>query len=144
MIGKIIKVMDSDMINANLPYAKSLMSKQSRIPYKINALKGQNTDKSRPFIVADIETVMVNQIHVPYAAGYLVVKPGDDLTSIPYYEIKTFFSEKHITFYPNFEERKGVKECYLIFSIIWKNVFKKIRILEHFHNFDRFDGIFIL
>lgn len=144
MIGKIIKVMDSDMINANLPNVKSLMSKQSRIPNKINALKGINKEKCRPFIVADIETVMVNQIHVPYAAGYLVVNPGDDLTSIPEYSIKTYFSENHITFYPNFEERS--QRMLFDFLLNLEECVKKNGELRtvYFHNFSRFDGIFIL
>nr|CAD1823632.1 unnamed protein product [Ananas comosus var. bracteatus] len=97
--------MDSNIINANLLEVKSLMYKQSSIPSKISAIKGNNIKESRPFIVADIETILVNNVHVPYAIGYLVLMPGDDLTSLPSYLIQTFFSENHITFYPIFEER---------------------------------------
>ncbi|GJR92385.1 DNA polymerase-like protein [Tanacetum coccineum] len=40
------------------------------------------TSKGRmPFIVADTETVLINEIHVPYAVGFLVVEPGDTLSS---------------------------------------------------------------
>ncbi|MCI47219.1 hypothetical protein A2U01_0068460, partial [Trifolium medium] len=35
----------------------------------------------QPFIVADTETVIIDSVHVPYAIGFLVVKPGDDLLS---------------------------------------------------------------
>lgn len=144
MIGKIIKEMDSYIISANLPEAKSLMYKQSRIPSKISAIKGNNIQESRPFIVADIETVMVNNVHVPYAAGYLVVKPGDDLTSIPSYSIQTFFSENHITFYPNFEERSQ-RMLFNFLSNFEECVIKNSRLRTvYFHNLARFDGIFIL
>lgn len=143
LIGKIIKVMDSCIISGNLPEVKSLMSVRSRIPFKISAIKGNNITERRPFIVADIETVMVNNVHVPYAAGYLVVKPGDDLSSIPSYSIQTFFSENHITFYPNFEERSqrmlfeflsNLEECVIKNSCLRTVYF-------HNYNFARFDGI---
>ncbi|KAL3529529.1 hypothetical protein ACH5RR_008851 [Cinchona calisaya] len=144
MIGKIIKVMDSDMISGNLPEVKSLMYEKSRIPSKISAIKDNNIKECRPFIVADIETVMVNNVHVPYAAVYLVVKPDDDLTSIPSYSIQIFFSENHITFYPNFEERS--QRILFEFLSNLEECVKKNRRLRtvYFHNFARFDGIFIL
>lgn len=87
---------------------------------------------------------MVNNVHVPYAAGYLVVKPGDDLTSIPSYSIQTFFSENHITFYPNFEERSQ-RMLFDFISNLEECVKKNSRLRTvYFHNFARFDGIFIL
>lgn len=144
MIGKIIKVMDSHIISGNLPEVKSLMSRECRIPSRINAIKGTTIRERRPFIVADIETVMVNDVHVPYAAGYLVVKPGADLTSIPSYSIQTFFSEDHIPFYPNFEERSQ-RMLFDFFSNLEECV-KKDGIVRtvYFHNLARFDGILIL
>jgi len=103
MVERIINVMDTNIISCcNLPEVKSLRYKQSRIPSKISALKGNNQLESRPFIVADIETILVNNVHVPYAIGYLVVMPGDDLTSK---RIETLFSENYITFYLDFAER---------------------------------------
>jgi len=105
MIGDIIKVMYSVIRNANLPEVKSLKYKKSRISYQINALKAKYKQKVRSFIVVDIETIMLDEIHILYAAGYLVVNPGGDLTSIPDYSINTFFSEDHTFFYPKFEER---------------------------------------
>lgn len=88
---------------------------------------------------------MVNNLHVPYAAGYLVVKPGDDLTSIPSYSIQTLFQKKnHITFYPNFEERSQ-RMLFEFFSNLEECVIKNRRLRTvYFHNFARFDGIFIL
>nr|YP_009861441.1 uncharacterized protein [Mirabilis himalaica]QKN19338.1 uncharacterized protein [Mirabilis himalaica] len=70
MIHQIIKEMESYIISAYLPEAKSLINRPIRIPSKINQIKG-NIQERRPFIVGDIETVMVNNVHVPYAAGYL-------------------------------------------------------------------------
>nr|CAD1823731.1 unnamed protein product [Ananas comosus var. bracteatus] len=52
--------MDSNIISANLPEVKSLMYKQSSIPSKISAIKGNNIKESRPFIVSDIETILVD------------------------------------------------------------------------------------
>jgi hypothetical protein len=41
------------------------------------------------FIVADTETVLVNDVHVPYAAGFLVVKPGDGVGAKPDHSIES-------------------------------------------------------
>ena len=145
MIGDIIKEMDSDIISgANLPEVKSLRYKPSRIPTNITSIKRSNIKGRRPFIVADIETVMVDDVHVPYAAGYLEVHPGDDLTSIPSYSIHTFFSENHIPFYPKFEDRS--QRMLFDFLSNLEECVKKNRRLRtvYFHNFARFDGIFIL
>lgn len=143
MISQIINVMDSEIGSGELPEVKSLLYKKSRIPTKISSIKSKTTE-CRPFIVADIETLLVNNVHVPYAAGYLVVNPGDNLTSIPSYSIHTFFSENHITFYPNFEDRS--KRMFFDFlSNLEVDVTKNSRIRTvYFHNFARFDGIIIL
>lgn len=61
-------------------------------PNYITALKPKKA-KRRPFIVADIETVLVNEYHVPYAVGFLVVRPGEDVASMPAYLLETYFSE---------------------------------------------------
>lgn len=97
--SNIINVLTSDKVLCDLPEVKSLKSKESRIPTKMNAIKTRGK-ACRSFIVADIETVLVNSVHVPYAAGYLVVHPGSDLTSLPSHFIETFYSE-NIHIYPN-------------------------------------------
>lgn len=66
------------------------------------------TSKERqPFIVADTETVLIKNVHVPYAAGLLVVKPGEDVGAKPDYSIETYFSEDHTFIIPEFEERSN-------------------------------------
>lgn len=52
------------------------LGRYRRHPECITALKLKR-QKCLPFIVADIETVILNNVHVPYAAGLLVVNPGD-------------------------------------------------------------------
>lgn len=71
----------------------------------------------RPFIVADTETVLINDIHVPYAAGYLVVYPGDDVSLKQDYEIEIRFSESHVLFISQFEDRSQILLLEFINSI---------------------------
>lgn len=78
-INEILNVMEMEM-TGYLPEVKSLLYKQKRIPSHITSLKGKKSSPKRPFIVADLETVVVDTVHTAYAAGYLVVHPSDDLT----------------------------------------------------------------
>lgn len=61
--------------------------------------------KKRPFLVADTETLLLNHVHMPYAMGYLVVSPGDDVGSKTNDDINLYFSESHLPFYESFEKR---------------------------------------
>ncbi|KAL5644497.1 hypothetical protein ACJX0J_004571, partial (mitochondrion) [Zea mays] len=63
-----------------------------------------NMDKCFPFIVADIETVILNNVLVPYAAGLLVVNPGDDVAAMDD-QIDTYFFEDYNLIIPSLEER---------------------------------------
>jgi hypothetical protein len=45
----------------------------------------------KSFLVADIETILISNKHVPYAAGLMEVEPGKDLPSID--EITWWYSE---------------------------------------------------
>lgn len=144
MIGHIINVMDSDIISGNLPEVESPKSGSHFVPSNISAIKEPNQKECRPFIVADIETLMVDDVHVPYAAGYLVVNPGDDLTSVPFYSIPFFYSEHFIDFYPNFKDRSERMLFEFVYSLeecVRKN--RRLRTV-YFHNFARFDGILLL
>lgn len=100
----ILNVMDYENVDGELPDVKSLKLKPSRFTGKISTIKSE-IKECRPFIVADIETILVKALARPYAAGYLVVHPGDNLLSIPSNSIKTYFSENHIHLDPSFEER---------------------------------------
>lgn len=66
LLSPIINVMESEQVS--VPSVKSLQP--SRILTKISSIKSK-TQSCRPFMVADIETILVNDVHVPYAAGYL-------------------------------------------------------------------------
>ncbi|KAJ3668564.1 hypothetical protein LUZ61_022881 [Rhynchospora tenuis] len=57
-----------------------------------------------PFIVADIETFILNNVHVPYVAGLLVVNPGDDVAAMENDIYTDFREETHLRI-PAFEER---------------------------------------
>ncbi|XP_073313483.1 DNA polymerase-like [Primulina huaijiensis] len=142
-IEDILNVIDSEIDSGKLPDVKSLISVKSRTPIKVTTIKGVRPE-CYPFIVADLETILVNNVHVPYAAGYLVVKSGDDLTSKP--SIHTFFSEDHIPFYHTFEERSEriLHDFFYNLEVSVLNIYSTRLRTIYFHNFSRFDGIIIL
>lgn len=86
--------------------ARTIGHRKRRYLKHLTALKPKKTQR-QPFIVADIETVFLNQIHVPYAAGFLVVRPGDDLSSAEM-GIETYFSEDYPSSKPL---KKGAIGC---------------------------------
>ncbi|GKV53287.1 hypothetical protein SLEP1_g59819 [Rubroshorea leprosula] len=85
-----------------------------RYPEYLTALKPSKRPK-QSFIVADSETVLINNVHVPYAAGFLVVRVGDELLS-------ETANQRLAAVVRN---EPSIKTVY-------------------FHNFSRFDGILIL
>ncbi|GAB2213565.1 hypothetical protein Droror1_Dr00017875, partial [Drosera rotundifolia] len=56
----------------------------------------------KPFIVADTETLLIDNVHKPYAAGLLMVRPGEEINKIM---IDTYFSENYSIILDSFEER---------------------------------------
>lgn len=60
------------------------MVRKPHYPNYVKALPA-SCKEMKHFIVADTETVLVNDIHVPYAAGYFIVYPGDDIAAMPDY-----------------------------------------------------------
>lgn len=81
---------------------------------------------------------------MPYAAGYLVVQPGDDLSSIPENSINVFFCEEEIPSNPHFRERSSLMFSQFISNM--EEAVKKNPCLRtiYCHNFSRFDGIILL
>lgn len=71
---------------------KAPVRRKQSIPNHIPALK-VSTKKCSSFIVADTETLIdeSSQVHIPYALGFCVVKPGLDLPSLDH--IETYYSE---------------------------------------------------
>lgn len=123
------------------PQEVQAMGKNSRYPNHVPALKPTSKEREA-FIVADTETVLVNKVHVPYAAGFLVVKPGEDVGAKPDYEIETYFSEDHL-FIHEFEERSNRMLFDFLDRLAVVASSTKIQTV-YFHNLSRFDGIILL
>lgn len=137
----IVEILQSDEVVGPLAPVKSLHFVQSRIPKKITALKRRYQKNCRPFMVADLETVLVNNRQVVYAGGYLIVKPGMDLTMC---RINTYLSENNLPFYDNFLDRSE-KMMFDFISNLEESAKKDPSLRTvYFHNFARFDGIFIV
>ncbi|KAH9304471.1 hypothetical protein KI387_008875, partial [Taxus chinensis] len=56
------------------PKEVEAMGRKIRYPNHVPALK-PTTKERRPFIVADMETVLINNVNVPYAAGFIALRP---------------------------------------------------------------------
>lgn len=127
-------------INA-LPAKKIQNKKKKYAENYITSLKSTDT-KLKPFLVADMETLFMNQIHMPYAAGVMMVETGDNLATNSIY---SYFSEDYSpVLYTSFEERSSqlLSDFINRISIIIKQN-PEIKTV-YFHNFGRFDGIFII
>ncbi|XP_031097018.1 uncharacterized protein LOC116001274 [Ipomoea triloba] len=111
----------------------------------ITAIKPKTT-KLRPFIVADTETLLdeKSHAHVPYAVGYMLVSPGDDVGSKADYEIETRFSESHVKFLPKMEDRSKRMMFEFLNSLERTLTVNKSVRTVYFHNLAKFDGIFFM
>lgn len=89
--------------------------KRSIYPCHITALKASRKEL-KPFIVADTETILINNEHKPYAAGLLLVRPGEQITDRLIY---TNFSEDHSIILDSFEERSTK----VLYDLVSKIVF---------------------
>lgn len=108
----------------------------------ITALK-QSRTQMKPFLVADTETILIDYVHKPYAAGLLMVRPGEDLSS-KVEGIETYFSEDYSIILDSFEER-STKVLFDLIERISTIARQEQSILTvYFHNFSRFDGILLL
>ncbi|XP_042453061.1 DNA polymerase-like [Zingiber officinale] len=145
MITDIMNVMSHGIGSDELPEVQSFLRKKSRVPKVITSLKRKRVKcNPRPFIVADIETVLVNNVHTPYAVGYLEVYPSMDLSSIVPSSVNIFYSEDHIYAFDNIEVR-SMKIIYYFISDLELAVKRKPRLRTvYFHNLSQFDGIFLL
>ncbi|KAF6139864.1 hypothetical protein GIB67_009711 [Kingdonia uniflora] len=115
--------------------------RRSYINY-ITAIK-LSIKERKSFTIDDIKTILINSIHKPYAAGFVVVEQGIDIDSLQDYKFKTFYSENYNHFMPAFVDKSN--RTMLGFLESFENVdnITGIRIV-YFHNFSRFDGILIL
>jgi len=113
-----------------------------RHPTHIPSLNPKRRER-RAFIVADIETVLENDVQVPYAAGFLVVNPGEDVAAKSDFSIETYFSEDYILLMPEFRNRSNKMLFGFLERLAVVASEKKI-VRVFFHNFSRFDGILLM
>lgn len=141
----ICQSLDSNVDGSNLPNeVLSLLFKKARIPTQISSSKSLSGSRARSFIVADIETILVNNTHQAHACGFLLVTPGDVLTFLP--RVHTFFSEDLPDIYPTFVERSErmmFDFCSNVELTVKK--YKDLRVRTvYYHNLARFDGVLII
>lgn len=120
--------------------ARQIKNSKRSHPTHITALKSCCT-KLKPFMVADTETILIDNVHTPYAAGVLMVRPGEQINDIM---IDTYFSEDYSITMDSFEERstKVLYDLVLRISTIVRQEQSTLTIF--FHNLARFDGILLL
>lgn len=124
--------------------ALKIQHKKQHYPRHITGIKSSQRKglKLKSFLVADTETILIDNVHRPYAAGVMMVIPGLDLKTQTIY---TFFSEDYPpTLFKSFEKRSHkLLDDFLsrIISIMKQN--PSVRTV-YFHNFSRFDGLFVL
>ncbi|THG22338.1 hypothetical protein TEA_010021 [Camellia sinensis var. sinensis] len=136
------KLIHSNTVGGEPQEVKDMDRKKRKYTNHIPALKP--SDKKRlPFIVADMETTLKENVHVPYAAGFLVVKLGDDVGAKPNYSIETYFSEDYEPVIPDFKERSNKMLLDFLERLAVVTGETKIRTV-YFHNVSRFNGILLL
>ena len=135
----------SSIIHAGLSEIEPITAREIRnsnrsYPTHITALKPCRTEL-KPFIVADTETLLIDNVHKPYAAGLLMVRPGEQINDLL---IDSYFSEDYSIILDSFEERstKVLYDLVLRISRIVRQEQSPLTI--YFHNFSRFDGIILL
>ena len=105
---------------------------------------GQYIPTSKPdkntkaFLVGDIETILVDDIHVPYAMGY--VYAGERSSSILDIKKPITYCTENIYYKGSFKERSRLMFDDFLNGLISYSKRKKV----YFHNLSRFDGILLL
>lgn len=140
--SRIWEIINADIGVGELEEAKAMGGKR-RYPDHVSSLKPMSKKERRAFIVADMETVLVNDVHVPYAAGFLVVNPGEDVGAKEDYQFETYFSEDNMIQIPDFKERSNRMLFHFLERLAGVVAETKIRTV-YFHNFSRFDGILLM
>lgn len=123
---------------------RTLVDSKGLYPKSLTSLKPSSKER-KPFIVADTETVLINDVHVPYAVGFLEVRPGDVLSSNSSKKVETYYSTDYPDcVYKTFEEMSDK----MLFDFIDRLavVVRQNPSMNtvYFHNLARFDGILLL
>nr|AYM32740.1 DNA polymerase [Silene vulgaris] len=123
---------------------KSLRSTKKVYLNNLTSKKTPDNPTIKPFMVADIETVVIDEIHVPYAIGVLKVYPGVKVLTD---DIDTFYSENYNkNLFPKFEDRSQKLMLDFInrlITITRRNSKYKMNVI-YFHNLSSFDGLFLI
>lgn len=82
--------------------AREIRNRKRSYPSFIKALKPSRTEL-QPYLVADTETILIDNQHKPYAAGLSLVRPGEEID--PNCRIDTYFSEDYSIILDSFESR---------------------------------------
>lgn len=127
------------------PYQEELKRSHisRRYPHHMPVIsKKEKVQQKKPFVVADIETVLLEGVHVPYAVGFMTVNPYEDIRDQSY-KVELYFSEDLLILSPSFHERSH----YMFNSFLERLVVVRQTLgIKHvyFHNLSRFDGILML
>lgn len=71
-------ILQAGFHNSEAITARGISHSKRKHTRHITAIKECQTNL-QPFIVSDIETILENNIHRPYSAGLLIVRPGKHL-----------------------------------------------------------------
>ncbi|KAF6165385.1 hypothetical protein GIB67_018829 [Kingdonia uniflora] len=84
----------SSGLSGGIPQEVLTIARGRKRSYKtyITAIKPSIKDR-KSFIVADLETILINSIYKPYVASYLVVEQGIEIGALQDSKFITFFSE---------------------------------------------------
>lgn len=141
LLNELLNNFDSSTSIKNLTAKKIKNRNKKYAANHITSVKSYAT-KLQPFLVADTETLFLNNVHMPYAAGVMMVHPSDNLATNSIY---SYFSEDYSKYlYDSFEKRsrKLLTDFIIRISLMIKQN-PSIKTV-YFHNFGRFDGIFLL
>lgn len=121
----------------------------SRYPTYITKIKTTTSSKQSPrqFMVGDIETLLYKvdndpyKTHIPYAAGYMMVRPGKKPDNK---DIIKFYSDDYKHIIADFMSRSTKMLQDMITRIITDVKKERRMIVIYFHNLGKFDGIILL
>ncbi|XP_059067855.1 DNA polymerase-like [Cryptomeria japonica] len=138
----ILQLMNVGIDGCGEPQEVEAMGRKSRYPNHIPALK-PTTKERRPFIVADMETILINNVHVPYATGFIALRPGEDIGEYSDDGFVKYFSEDSCFFIDEFKDRSDHMLFSFLEHLAMVTAQNQIQTI-YFHNFSRFDGILLM
>lgn len=147
LLSKVEK--DKDLRDVKPPVAKLISNKKRTYDSNISHILSSKKQGVTPFMVADIETILMMddtgiEVQTPYAVGLLVVLPEKEVDKA---DIITFYSEYYLykNLYSSFKERsdKILYDMVKRIDIVVNKQYKTAMCI-YLHNLSRFDGIILL